>query len=214
DSRSLLTGSQEKILRIFDLEKIDSDPQVLHGHTAYIRKSLWNKDSTLVFSGGEDKVIRVWDVRTLENTMNIEVVNPITSMELSLDGNVLVVTHGRTVSFWNAHSMELIKSHDSPTVVYSASLHPNKSCYVVGGEDFKLYKFDYETGNELESYKGHFGPVHCVRFSPDGELYASGSEDGTLRLWQTTVGTTYGLWRAMQATNGNSSSGSGASGNS
>ncbi len=84
-------------------------------------------------------------------------------------------------------SFEKIKEFEIPCPVYSASLHPDRKIFVCGGEDFKLYKFDFETGTEIESFKGHFGPVHCVRFSPDGELYASGSEDGTLRLWQTEV---------------------------
>ena len=60
-----------------------------------------------------------------------------------------------------------------------------------------MYSMKTDPNSFAESFKGHFGSVHCVRFSPDGELYASGSEDGTLRLWQTTVGKTYGLWKCV-----------------
>jgi serine-threonine kinase receptor-associated protein len=118
-------------------------------------------------------------------------------MELSKDGDTITIAHGQAVSFFNANSYEKIKEVAIPTNVYSASLIKDNSIFVCGGDDLKSYKYHYETRTEIESFKGHFGPVHCVRFSPDGELYASGSEDGTLRLWQTEVGKTYGLWKCV-----------------
>ena len=41
--------------------------------------------------------------------------------------------------------------------------------------------YDLDSGQEKEVYKGHHGPVLCASYSPDGEVYASGSEDGECR---------------------------------
>jgi serine-threonine kinase receptor-associated protein len=111
--------------------------------------------------------------------------------------------------------LEKIGEVTVPTNCYSASLHPDKKVFVCGGEDLNVYKFDFASGEEIGEFfvfltndayrfcfaelnKGHFGPVHCIRFSPDGELYASGSEDGTVRMWQTYVGRSYGLWKCSE----------------
>lgn len=56
-------------------------------------------------------------------------------------------------------SLEQIKSFDAPATVNSASLHPEKEFLVAGGEDFKLYKYDYNTGEEL----GKFSSFQVVK---------------------------------------------------
>uniref|UniRef100_A0A8C4ZX81 Serine-threonine kinase receptor-associated protein n=1 Tax=Gadus morhua TaxID=8049 RepID=A0A8C4ZX81_GADMO len=181
DSNCLLTGGNDKVIRIYDLNQPEEGE---HG-------------STILESVCCPSVFRLWDRNIPEAVKTLSFDTSVSSMEYLADGDVVLITYGKTIAFYNAHSLELIKTIVTPANIHSASLHPEKDFIVAGGDDFKLYKYDYGTSEELESYKGHFGPVHCVRFSPDGELYASGSEDGTLRLWQTAVGKTYGLWKCV-----------------
>ncbi|WIA34259.1 hypothetical protein OEZ86_012606 [Tetradesmus obliquus] len=84
------------------------------------------------------------------------------------------------------------KQLDAPakqfTVTYpaeAASYCPAKNRFAAGGEDMWVHLHSADTGLELETNKGHHGPVHTVRFGPEGKEYASGSEDGTIRIWQT-----------------------------
>jgi hypothetical protein len=79
------------------------------------------------------------------------------------------------------------------------ALHPYRDRFICGSRsELWVRVFSFPEGEELEVYKGHHGPVHTVAYSPDGMIYASGSEDGTIRLWQTIPGTEYGLWKTQE----------------
>ena len=48
--------------------------------------------------------------------------------------------------------------------------------------------FDVGSGRERLNIQGHTGEVWSVAFAPDGKTLASGSEDGTIKLWDPTSG--------------------------
>jgi len=207
-SSHLLTGGQEKKVRIFDLGRPDAEPDFLCdsgilSHDGMVKSVVWIGDHTGV-TGGEDGKIKWWDLRTRNLTTTLTFPSPITSMEWSPQTQRLVVTSGSTVAFIpglpSGQGMHTLTLPYSPS---SASIHPIlQDRFVTGNSGDEWVRVHGMDGEEREVLKGHHGPVHCVEFSPDGEMYASGSEDGTIRLWQTTPGKTYGLWQG-QNPNGN-----------
>ena len=56
--------------------------------------------------------------------------------------------------FLDAKTFEKTKEVSVSCPVYSASLNKAQDIFVCGGEDLKLYKFDYQTGIEIGEHVG------------------------------------------------------------
>ncbi|KAK3026101.1 hypothetical protein RJ639_040773 [Escallonia herrerae] len=188
DTHLLLTGGYEKVLRVFDLNRTDAPPREVDNSPGSVRTVAWlHSDQTILSSCTDVGGVRLWDMRSDKIVRTLETKSPVTSAEVSHDGCYITTADGCTVKFWDSNHFGLVKSYDMPCTVESASLEPklgNK--FIAGGEDMWIRIFDFHSGEEIGCNKGHHGPVHCVRFSPGGESYASGSEDGTIRIWQTS----------------------------
>lgn len=149
----LLTGSYEKLVKIFDLNKPESGPIVKgEGHTQGVRHALFTHDGSKAISTSGDKSIKFWDTKTMEEIKSIELETVPNSIEISPDGKILSVCHESLVSFWDIESMTLNKEIKVPTQVLSSSLHPSGNTFVCGGEDFQLYKYNYSDGTLLGKF--------------------------------------------------------------
>lgn len=188
----------------------------VHGGT--IKSIVWAADPNVLITAAEDKKIRWWDLRTQSTIGEYTVDGVVGTCELgntSADG-ILSVAAGKSVYFFDSASPgSLIKSVKTPYELASVALHKGEGKFVTGGSsqnDTWVRVWDFNEGKELgilrptsfnseppannflETNKGHHGPIWSISFSPDGKLYATGSEDGTVKLWKFTTGP-YGLWR-------------------
>ncbi len=62
------------------------------------------------------------------------------------------------------------------------------SSLATGNNRFSILLWDIPSQQLQFTFKGHEGKIKALRFAPDGKTLASGSKDGTIRLWNTTTG--------------------------
>lgn len=196
DGRWVVTGGNEKIIRVYDMENINSKPRESALHVSAVKTVVWDEWRRVVLSAADERAVKVWGCERLDLQHTMETLDTVSNLALSDDGEVIQATAGKSVYFWSAQTYELACRIDTPYELSCVALHPMRDRFVCGSKnELWVRVFSFPEGHELEFYRGHHGPVHTVAYSPDGQIYASGSEDGTIRLWQTVPGTEYGLWR-------------------
>ncbi|KAL3641507.1 Eukaryotic translation initiation factor 3 subunit I [Castilleja foliolosa] len=171
------------------------------GPVGRINRAVWGPLNRTIISAGEDTIIRIWDSETgkLVNDSGKEDGHkkPITSLVKSADGShFLTGSLDKSAKLWDTRTLKLIKTYGTERPVNAVAMSPLLDHVVLGGgqdassvttTDHRAGKFEAKfydkiLTEEIGGVKGHFGPINALAFNPDGRSFASGGEDGYVRL--------------------------------
>jgi translation initiation factor 3 subunit I len=121
----------------------------------------------------------------------------ITDLQWSSDRTYFITSSkDKTAKLLTTADLEELKTYVADTPLNSAAILPNKDFVILGGGqaamdvtttsarqgkfEARFYHKIFE--DEIGRIKGHFGPLNYIAVDPHGKSYASGSEDGFVRL--------------------------------
>lgn len=108
DESKIVSGGHEKMLRVWDIEEEEKPINILNKQNNPIKHIVWNRlyDNIIISASGEDNILHSWDIRTNEIVDKFTIGNvkdePITSMKITKDARIIVLTTKSHVTFLNA----------------------------------------------------------------------------------------------------------------
>ena len=122
---------------------------------------------------------------------------------------LISISEDKTIRVWNATTTEMMRKFESQIgdgwegMLYASAITPDGKLLAVAGYPVSTEKENYiviidlEKGKQVSTAVGHTNVINSLEFANGGTLLVSGSDDGTVKVWKVSIGSTLALLSTM-----------------
>jgi len=196
----------QSAIRVFDINR-EGDGRTQSVEPVYFFNPIGSKATVVAFAsephqiltGHESGKVSIWDAKTGEELLSNEHAHRdvVTDLQLHPDRTYFVTSSkDKTARLHDTKTLAVLKTFPTETPLNSAAIAPLRPYVLLGGGQEAMNvtttsarqgKFETRFWHrifeeEVGRVKGHFGPINTIAVHPSGKSYASGGEDGFVRV--------------------------------
>lgn len=182
--RRAVVAATDRSVRLWDVEG-RRDLKRFVGHTASVWAVSLSLDNTLAISGSMDGTARVWEMASGQQLQKFgEHAGLVSAVAFNPNGRWGISGgYDGVVVAWKVATGEEIWRVEKLGTVTAIAVDPAGRYVLVAANRFN-HLLDLATGKTIRSHGQSPTPAASLAVSPNGNWYAAGEDDGTVRIWK------------------------------
>jgi len=163
------------------------DETTFKKHTAPVKAVAFSPDGKFLATGGDDKMIFLWEVVTSELAGIIKTGFAVKAICFT-DKDHFLAACGDDILLMDLNGKIIRTFSGYTTDIWSISYNAAAGKVTAGSYARTIRIWDFNTAKSLLLLEGHERSCLPVKFNPEGTIIASGSLDESVRLWDASTG--------------------------
>ncbi len=199
NNKKLAVGRENRSITLYGLpddhssKEMLSDPNKIFIKDAIFKSNIaFSPDSETIATGAPDWSIKIYSAHNGTTVKEFKEPNTVCAVAFSSDGETLVNgCEDRWIRVRSLLTGYILKEINTIPGRWIDNICLNAANTIItngAALEGLVRRWDIQTGQELESLKGHSGILRCTAYKKGTNVLASGGYDKTLRLWNTEKG--------------------------
>lgn len=191
DKRHIVSSSQDGKVIVWDGFTTNKE-HALTMPTTWVMACAFSPSSQMIACGGLDNKCSVVPLSFEDDIIQKkrQVATHTSYMScctfLRSDNLILTGSGDSTCAIWDVESGQLIQNfhgHTGDVFAIDVPKCDTGNTFISAGADKHSLVWDIRSGQCVQSFEGHEADINTVRFHPNGDAFATGSDDATCRLF-------------------------------